>query len=278
MEEYKLDDSFTSESSEYDLTLIVDGHKIRVWKVVLCVASPVFRAMLQSQFKEKDQAEVNLPGKKYKDFVEFLSCFYPDRLERVTNDSVYRILPLAVEYQVKVLEKECQRRLVKLVKTRHLPDAVQIYRHLQLAELYKLEDLRKICISAASDLKLSQMETAAAEHPIPENILVQIHHLARRKQELNKMDDDRLAKKNHSKSASYISFIEQEADLSWYPENHRITRAARLWYRYYQNNEELLRNIITSIESMKVDDAIKEECELLPDTIKQRLGVDYNKN
>ncbi|XP_045206945.2 uncharacterized protein LOC123559197 [Mercenaria mercenaria] len=235
--------------------------------------------MLQSQFKEKDQAEVKLPGKKYTDFVEFLSCFYPDRLERVTNDSVYKILPLAVEYQVKVLEKECQRRLVKLVKTRHLPDAVQIYRHIQLAELYKLEDLRKNCISAASDFKLSQMENAASEYSISENTFVQIHHLARRKQELNKMDDDFLAKTQYAlQSARYIHFIEKETGVSMNIAKQKRTRAARLWYRYFQSNEELLEKIIKCMKGMEVDGDIKEECELLPETIKQRLEVDFNKN
>ncbi|XP_045205535.2 uncharacterized protein LOC123557861 [Mercenaria mercenaria] len=277
-EEFTIDDSFTGESGEYDLTLIVDGHKIRVMKVVLCLASPVFRAMLQSEFKEKDQAEVELPGKKHQDFVEFLSCFYPDKLEQVTGDTVYRILPLAFDYQVNVLQKRCHARLIEVVKTSHLADAIEINRHIQLAEMYELKDLRKICISAASDFKLKDLEKAVLEYPIPENILVQIHHLARRKQELNKTDDDYM--KNLSQSSNYAGIIAKEMESSMQSYMHssnsnRLFRSLRLWYRFFQGEEERLEKIIKSLKGKKVNNEVKEEYELLPETVKQRLNLDH---
>jgi hypothetical protein len=88
--------SFKDSSGESDLTLKIEDKKIYGCKAVLCIASPVFKAMLKTEFREKDQTEIELPGKKYEDFVEFLCCVYPDKLKLITGFSYTFMFILSV--------------------------------------------------------------------------------------------------------------------------------------------------------------------------------------
>lgn len=58
--------------SPSDVTLVVEGFKLHIHKQLLIDNSPVFKRMLESDFKEKHQKEIPLPGKRIKDFEEFL--------------------------------------------------------------------------------------------------------------------------------------------------------------------------------------------------------------
>lgn len=70
-------DYFPFDPSVTDLTLIVEGKKLHVSKMVLMVASSVFRKMFTSDFKEKSGTELELPGKEYSTFALFLRCIFP---------------------------------------------------------------------------------------------------------------------------------------------------------------------------------------------------------
>jgi hypothetical protein len=83
--EKMINNEFCEENGIADLTLIVENHKIPVSKAVLCIASPVFRTMLKGHFREKTETEIPLPGKRYKNFVEFLRCIYPDKMQKVSG-------------------------------------------------------------------------------------------------------------------------------------------------------------------------------------------------
>lgn len=64
-----------------DVILEVEGIKLYVRKQVLADNSPVFKRMLESDFKEKHQIEIPLPEKKCEDVELFLRTFYhPDIL------------------------------------------------------------------------------------------------------------------------------------------------------------------------------------------------------
>lgn len=64
-----------------DVILEVEGIKLYVRKQVLADNSPVFKRMLESDFKEKHQIEIPLPEKKCEDVEIFLRTFYhPDIL------------------------------------------------------------------------------------------------------------------------------------------------------------------------------------------------------
>lgn len=59
-----------------DVILEVEGKQLHVRKQVLAENSPVFRRMFESDFKERRDVKIPLPGKKYKDFEMFLHTFY----------------------------------------------------------------------------------------------------------------------------------------------------------------------------------------------------------
>ena len=73
------------EETDVDLTIFVEDKHIGVCGKVLSVASPVFKSMIEGDFKEGKEKIINLPGKKYSEIVVFLECIYPDTLQQVTG-------------------------------------------------------------------------------------------------------------------------------------------------------------------------------------------------
>ncbi|XP_060591760.1 uncharacterized protein LOC132746577 [Ruditapes philippinarum] len=135
---------FSERTWKEDFTLIVEGEKLYVSKAILAFASPVFDRMFQSEFREKDQAELNLPGKKVREMRDFLRFIYPCMDECISDENVYKLLPLAEEYQVTSLKAKCKRFLIsRLNKELKAEDTKMM---LQTALIYNMEDLLvKLC-------------------------------------------------------------------------------------------------------------------------------------
>ncbi|XP_045208568.2 BTB and MATH domain-containing protein 38-like [Mercenaria mercenaria] len=91
---------FTKKTWRDDVTFIVEGQHLHATKAILAMDSPVFEAMFGTSFRERDEKEVPLPGKKYEDFEEFLHCIYPKSKKKINTRNVYKVLPLADEYDV----------------------------------------------------------------------------------------------------------------------------------------------------------------------------------
>lgn len=100
---------------ETDLTLVVEGQKIHVNKLVLAAHSPVFDRMFRSQFKESTANEIELKDKKAEDVAEFLNCFYPGKNRPVTAENVLQVLPIAHEYQ-SPLVTDCEDFMIAMCK------------------------------------------------------------------------------------------------------------------------------------------------------------------
>nr|XP_022301897.1 BTB and MATH domain-containing protein 47-like [Crassostrea virginica] len=105
------DSYFPHDPEVTDFTFIVDNRKFHVAKVVLIDASPVFRRMFKGDFKEKNITELELPGKDGTIFEFFLRCIYP-RECTLTEESVFQVLPLADEYDVKCIQQKCEEWLL----------------------------------------------------------------------------------------------------------------------------------------------------------------------
>lgn len=71
--------------SPSDVILVVEGFKLHAHKEVLTDKSPVFKRMFESDFKEKSQIEISLPGKKIKHFEEFLWTLYHPGYRPITS-------------------------------------------------------------------------------------------------------------------------------------------------------------------------------------------------
>jgi len=71
------EDTYFSRPQHFsDVVLIIEEHKFYLHKSTLSRESPVFETMFTSGFKEKQEDEINLPGKKADEFEVFLNIIY----------------------------------------------------------------------------------------------------------------------------------------------------------------------------------------------------------
>jgi speckle-type POZ protein len=153
---------FSEQTWKEDFILIVEGKKLYVSKAILAFASPVFDRMFQSEFREKDQTELNLPGKKMREMQDFLRFIYPCMDECISDENVYKLLPLAEEYQVTTLISKCERFLISRLNKELTADDTKMM--LQTAVIYNMEDLLvKMC---------EKLPEQSARAVISENILL----------------------------------------------------------------------------------------------------------
>ena len=81
-----------------DVVLEVEGRELHANRAVLAHYSPVFGKIFFSDFKEKDQSKVPLPGKSYDEMANFFNVLYPQTPtspDLITGNGVLdRILPV----------------------------------------------------------------------------------------------------------------------------------------------------------------------------------------
>lgn len=283
---------FDQDTGLSDLTLIVEDTKIRVCKAVLSLASPVFQAMLDGNFKEKNLEEIKLPEKITADMVEFLSCFYPNRLHYVTGKNVYKILPLASEYQVDVLLERCHGILVEKVKRDHLKDAKEIFRHLHIAELYKLDRLKDKCILIASEFSIADQRAANEEYPVSDEALSEVKDLAIQRHELHAADDMYIFQKYGNTKTTLSVDIKQEIEGTRYSQDDtEKNRARRLYTKYFSSGDVPLKSALKDtspfISGLVFPSSLErkapltvlsktEQLKLLPEELKQYLQLEQS--
>ncbi|XP_045185719.2 uncharacterized protein LOC123543714 [Mercenaria mercenaria] len=161
--ENKAPPAFIERTWKDDFALIVECRKLYVSKAVLAYASPVFDKLFQSDFKEKNQEEMELPDKNFYDVLEFLHCICPAKL--ICEENVYRVLPLAEEYQVAHLKSKCELFLTS--KLRDESDADEVYDMLQIALTYNMDELHKKCVTEASKKSIEELNKALKRTDAP---------------------------------------------------------------------------------------------------------------
>lgn len=139
-----------------DVVLVVEEERIHVHRAVLSISSPVFEKMFTSEFREKDNIEVPLPGKLSAEVKELLLMIYPSASDKqITEETCLFILKLAHEYQMDAIVKRCEDFLVEQLKSK--PKGA-IVSELVFAQIYKLEKLRKASIEEAYNIGLEQLK------------------------------------------------------------------------------------------------------------------------
>ncbi|XP_062597021.1 uncharacterized protein LOC134258473 [Saccostrea cucullata] len=152
-----------------DVILEVEGRDIHVNKQMLADHSPVFKAMFESNFKEKDKEKISLPGKKYDDFVDFLYTFhYPERLDPITENTVLRIAPLAEEYQISFVKKNCKKFLEEVCKStvRDVDKEIEIsilVKYTACAEQFNMESVLPFAIQLCAKCHTESLKQAGIE-------------------------------------------------------------------------------------------------------------------
>lgn len=138
-----------------DLVLSVERKKLHVHKSILTISSPVFEAMLSSNFKEKNAKEIPLPGKTAEEIVDLLRVLYPFCGDAViTSKNCFSLLELACEYQMEQVKERCEKFLFDIYgpKAKNRSAATVCEEALQfvvMAQSYQLdEEVVQCCISA----------------------------------------------------------------------------------------------------------------------------------
>lgn len=165
--------------SPSDVILVVEGFKLHVHKQLLTDNSPVFKRMLESDFKEKHQKEIPLPGKRIKDFEEFLWTLYQPGDRPITKDNVFKILPLADEYQASTIMNICESFIIQSLQQvtssgiEH-PDIRTLLNYVSSVEKYNLSAALPHVVHLCAKHSFESLTQVAEEIPISKEMLSQI--------------------------------------------------------------------------------------------------------
>lgn len=153
-----------------DVVLIVEDQKFHVHRSILAFWSPVFEKMFTSEFKEKNNDEIPLPGKKESEIKLLLLMLYPSLEEKqVTKRNCYFLFKLAHEYQIASITRKCEAFMVTMVKQRVENDVLAM---LIYGQKYQLKTLIMTCVYEARRLKLMELRQHKRRDEIePDNYL-----------------------------------------------------------------------------------------------------------
>ncbi|XP_004207266.1 uncharacterized protein LOC101235149 isoform X1 [Hydra vulgaris] len=132
---------FSQQWLDSDTEIFVEDEALHVHKAVLILQSPVFKKMLCSEFKEKVDQRIALPGKTKASVVEMLKQIYPNPPKFNENSDIEPLLKLAREYQIDILTKKIEKELLRR------PTNIDT---LVLAQEFSLDKLAEKCISTIS--------------------------------------------------------------------------------------------------------------------------------
>ena len=139
-----------------DVVLVVEDQKFHVHRSTLSYWSPVFEKMFTSEFKEKNNEEIPLPGKKASEIEQLLQIMYPSMEEKpVTKSNCYFLFELAHEYQMASISQKCEAFMVSMVNARQEDDVLAM---LIYGQKYQLKSLISTCIYEARRLSLQELK------------------------------------------------------------------------------------------------------------------------
>ncbi|GMS85165.1 hypothetical protein PENTCL1PPCAC_7340, partial [Pristionchus entomophagus] len=119
-----------------NVTLLIEGKKLRVSKDYLAIYSPVFHAMLFGNFAENGKGEVEMKDVVYEEFVDLLHFIFDQRRSvEITDCTVLHILKLADRFQ---LEAVAELSKTHLVESKGFDAATKLL----LADQYSIVTLR----------------------------------------------------------------------------------------------------------------------------------------
>ena len=73
---------FTKPWDHSDITFIVEGQKVYANKMILSMSSPVMKEIFKTAVGEKDEKEIELPGKKLKPFLDLMKNVHKQNLSK----------------------------------------------------------------------------------------------------------------------------------------------------------------------------------------------------
>lgn len=162
-----------------DIIFVVEGIQLHVRKEVLADNSPVFKRMFEADFKEKHQKKIPLPEENIEDFEEFLCLIYHPEKWQITEDTVFKILPLADQYQVSTVRKRCESFIIQSLqkfnsqKSQHF-DINTLLNYIFNVERFQLSEALPLAVLLCAKHYLELMTKAAVEIPFSKEMLGKI--------------------------------------------------------------------------------------------------------
>ncbi|GMT30659.1 hypothetical protein PFISCL1PPCAC_21956, partial [Pristionchus fissidentatus] len=123
-----------------NIVLRIGERRLHVSKEILSSHSPVFAAMFNGDYDEKNKDEIELKDVEYDEFVELLNLIYPSSTE-FNVVMMTHVLKLADLYGVTSV-------MNKAVAYLHSTKLVPLPHKLKLADEYRLHKLRRLCLEA----------------------------------------------------------------------------------------------------------------------------------
>ncbi|KAG4070798.1 hypothetical protein HA402_011024 [Bradysia odoriphaga] len=99
-----------------DLTIVVGEKMIKAHKICLACkgGSPVFKAMLSTDWTESDKSIVHIKDFDYETVMQMLEFVYTSRAPKI-SDMADRLLEIAEKYNIGILKAKCERVLIRTI-------------------------------------------------------------------------------------------------------------------------------------------------------------------
>lgn len=137
---------FFTPSEDRNFCFIVENRNFYVSKEVLSLQSAVFKTMFYGNFKESRRQSIELPDKKWEEFLEFLNCVFVCKTRKEIDETNVAILLLyADEYDTVDLKVRCRLKLESMAKTLTVDDTGLIFQLFYYSIKYRFKELFKIC-------------------------------------------------------------------------------------------------------------------------------------
>lgn len=144
-------EGFFDNSDLSDIKIIVDGISLHAHRVILSAASPVFTAMFRHQMTEMQQGVIHIADMTYGAVKEMLRFIYTGNIKFI---ELYKeeLLAAAEKYCLQRLKYECAEHLCNTIKLDN------VVKYLELADLYSIEELKKLAIEFVVDNGLDMLD------------------------------------------------------------------------------------------------------------------------
>ena len=123
-----------------DVVFCVQGIEFPAHRAILSARSPVLKAMLQHDMKEKLTNRVDVPDVEPELFKTFLLFIYTGRIQGDLQQLAEQLVPVADKYQVRDLKNNCEKVLIRNLTVENVVDL------LLLADFHSVIKLRECTI------------------------------------------------------------------------------------------------------------------------------------
>jgi hypothetical protein len=156
------DNIFSQPWNDSDVVLVVEDSEFHVHRSILSLQSPVFKAMVNGNFKDATEKKIELKDDEYEAMLLFLQLLYPPNMldenkgnVDINDENILQILEVADKYTAINVIKQCMRETENL-------EPENTMRLLPYASRHELP-LEKIFKVIARRISVDELETFSSQ-------------------------------------------------------------------------------------------------------------------